>query len=104
LQRVCQAENGVKSYLDNPRSLLTEENRRCPFCKNGHRLRRHGTYERQALFPDPEDPRSIPIQRLLCARKGKTVSLLPDFCLPRRQHGPSILGLFLQAKVVSERF
>jgi hypothetical protein len=25
------------------------------------------------------------------------VSLLPDFCLPLRQHGPSILGLFLHA-------
>ena len=34
--------------------------------------------------------------RLLCARVGRTVSLLPDFCLPRRQHGPSILGRFLE--------
>jgi len=25
------------------------------------------------------------------------VSLLPDFCLPRRQHGPAILARFLEA-------
>lgn len=37
----------------------------------------------------------IAVRRLLCARVGKTVSLLPDFCIPRRQHGPAILGVFL---------
>jgi hypothetical protein len=37
------------------------------------------------------------VRRLCCAVTGKTVSLLPDFCLPRRQHGPGILGIFLQA-------
>lgn len=37
----------------------------------------------------------IPVRRLLCARVGRTVSLLPDFCIPRRQHGPAILGAFL---------
>ena len=37
----------------------------------------------------------MPICRLLCARTGMTVSLLPDFCLPRRQHGPAIVGTFL---------
>lgn len=98
MQRVCAIGGGVKSYLENPRSPLSDEdNRRCLFCPDGHRLRLHGTYKRQALFPDPEAPRSLTIQRLLCVRTGRTVSLLPDFCLPRRQHGPAILGLFLQA-------
>jgi hypothetical protein len=27
------------------------------------------------------------------------VSLLPDFCIPRRQHGPAILGTFLAGYV-----
>jgi hypothetical protein len=26
---------------------------------------------------------------------GRTVSLLPDFCIPRRQHGAAVLGAFL---------
>jgi uncharacterized protein DUF6431 len=97
LQKVCRAEGGVKSYLANPRCLLTDENRRCPICPDGHRLRLHGTYSRQALFPKDGGARCIEIHRLLCVRTGRTVSLLPDFCLPRRQHGPSILGLFLHA-------
>ncbi len=41
----------------------------------------------------------IPVLRLLCPRTGKTVSLLPDFCLPRRQTGPAILAVFLYALV-----
>jgi hypothetical protein len=40
------------------------------------------------------------VQRLLCPITGRTVSLLPDFCLPRRQHGPEILGRFLAAYVL----
>ena len=98
MQKVCRAEGGVKSYLENSRCLLTDENRRCPFCPDSHRLRIHGTYDRQALFPEGIAARLV-IHRLRCARTGRTVSLLPDFCLPRRQHGPSILGLFLDALV-----
>ena len=37
----------------------------------------------------------VPVRRLLCVHTGRTVSLLPDFCIPRRQHGPAILGTFL---------
>ena len=44
----------------------------------------------------------MPICRLLCARTGKTVSLLPDFCLPRRQHGPAIVGAFLSGYAQGE--
>jgi hypothetical protein len=29
------------------------------------------------------------------------VSLLPDFCTPRHQHGPAILGIFLSALVIT---
>ena len=97
MQKVCRAEGGVKSYLENSRRLLTDENRRCPFCPDCHRLRLHGRYDRQALFPRQAVATCLVIHRLLCVRTGRTVSLLPDFCLPRRQHGPSILGLFLHA-------
>jgi hypothetical protein len=99
MQRVCRARGGVKSYVENSRSLLTDENRRCPLCPDGHRLRLHGRYRRQALFPQEEAAKNLAIHRLLCTRTGRTVSLLPDFCLPRRQHGPSILGLFLHAVI-----
>jgi hypothetical protein len=96
MQRVCQVAGGVKDYLKDPDRLISEETRRCPFCAGGHALRRHGWYWRWALFPDPEAPRKIPVRRLYCPRVRRTVSLLPDFCIPRRQHGPAILALFLK--------
>lgn len=99
MQRVCRVRGGVNSYLKDSRVVITGKNRSCPFCpgEKAHRLRIHGTYQRQALFPDPAAPETIPVHRLLCVSTQKTVSLLPDFCLPRRQHGPSILGVFLHA-------
>jgi len=37
----------------------------------------------------------IVVHRLYCPREGKTLSLLPDFCVPRRQHSAVVLGYFL---------
>jgi hypothetical protein len=103
MQRVCAVTGWVKAYLASPGMLATPASRRCPFCHDGHLLRLHGVYLRHALFPDPEAPARIPVVRLLCPRAGRTVSLLPDFCLPRRQHGPAILGAFLLAWAVAGR-
>ncbi|HLF81943.1 MAG TPA: DUF6431 domain-containing protein [Anaerolineales bacterium] len=75
---------------------MSEETRKCPFCSDGHALRLHGWYRRWALLPDPEPARNIWVRRLYCPHARRTVSLLPDFCLPRRQHGPAILALFLK--------
>jgi len=97
MQRVCEFSGSVKEYLRSPGCLVTEETKRCPFCSNAHPLRLHGWYERQALLPHQVTVVRVWVRRLCCAVTGKTVSLLPDFCLPRRQHGPGILGVFLQA-------
>lgn len=40
------------------------------------------------------------ILRLLCAVLGRTVSLLPDFCLPRRQYGTATLAQVATTVVV----
>ena len=95
MHRICQAPEAVNSYLEDPMCLLSSETRKCPWCAEPHRLRIHGWYDRQCLLPGREGAVVIPILRLLCAREGRTVSLLPDFCLPRRQHGAGILGIFL---------
>ena len=99
MQRVCAVSGGVNASQADPECLITPETSSCLFCDDGHRLRRHGWYERQAVFPDPEVPRKVAVVRLLCARTGQTISLLPDFCLARRQHGPAVLALFLEAFV-----
>lgn len=103
MQRVCRFDGEVKRYEEDPYCLLDEDHRICPICDSRHRLRRHGLYRRWAYLPGEAEPRSLPIVRLLCAVTGRTVSLLPDFCLPRRQHGPGVVGLFLHALAIEGR-
>jgi hypothetical protein len=103
MQRICPVPGGVKEYLRNPSCLVTPETRQCPFCprdRKAHRLRILGKYERQALLPGENTAIVVPVVRLLCRHVGQTVSLLPDFCLSRRQHGPGILGLFLTSYII----
>ncbi len=95
MQRICEARGGVPGYMRNPDMLVTPETRRCPFCHDAHMLNLHGWYYRQVILPAGGGCRRIPVRRLRCGLRGKTVSLLPDFCMPRRQHGPAVLGLFL---------
>lgn len=97
MQRVCAVRGGVKAYLLDSDCLLTGETCWCPFCPDRHCLRRHGYYHRWAIFPGEDHWVRIPVVRLLCGVTGQTVSLLPDFCLPRRQYGPAVLGIFLHA-------
>lgn len=94
VQKLLPVGGGLNTYQAAPDLLVDEGSRACPFCGKGHRLRLHGHYRRRVLL---EDGRTtvIPVRRLLCARVGKTVSLLPDFCIPRRQHGTAILAEFL---------
>jgi hypothetical protein len=96
VQRVIKVQGGLKAYSATPDMLETTPGaKECPFCSDKHRLRRHGHYRRFALLPCEQGPVRVWVRRLLCSRTGKTVSLLPDFCLPRRQHGPAIVGTFL---------
>lgn len=99
IQKLCPCPGGVKEYLRKPDRLQTDEALRCPFCRSGHRLRRHGCYKRTAIEPDPQGAEQIPVQRLLCPVVRRTVSLLPSFCIPRRQHGAAVLGGFVAGLV-----
>jgi len=94
VQKLLPVRGGLNAYVAAPDSLVNEVSRACPFCAEKHRLRLHGHYHRRALLQDGRSA-VIPVRRLLCARVGRTVSLLPEFCIPRRQHGPAILGTFL---------
>lgn len=100
MQRICRVRGGVNAYLLNPGALVTEQTRRCPFCADAHLLWLVGWYWRWVVLPTPEEPRKIPIRRLYCRHARRTVSLLPDFCIPRRQCGPGVLEFFLRAYVM----
>ena len=94
MQKLLPIGDGLNAYLAAPDTLVDERARECPFCEKKHRLRLHGHYHRWVLVEDGRTVQ-VPVRRLLCARVGRTVSLLPDFCIPRRQHGAAILGTFL---------
>ena len=95
MQRVCEVRGGLAAYLRNPDMLATAEARKCPYCQSAHLLVLHGWYFRQAILPAGEGCQRIPVRRLRCRATGRTVSLLPAFCIPGRQHGPGVLGIFL---------
>lgn len=98
MQKIARIAVSVDSYTASPLQILTERLLVCPCCPEGHRLWRHGSYRRTVILPGGA-VRVIPVLRLICGYTGATVSLLPDFCLPRRQHGPGILGAFLEALI-----
>lgn len=102
MQKIARVAVSVDSYIASPLQILTETLRICPCCPEEHRLWRHGSYERTVILPRGEI-RTIPVIRLICRHTGVTISLLPDFCLPRRQHGPGVLGIFLEALVFGGR-
>lgn len=99
MQRLCRTTAGIKGYLAGPGGLVNEQSRQCPFCAQAHRLWLYGWYRRWLVLPDPEPPQKIAVRRLYCPHARRTVSLLPDFCIPRRQTGSAVLALFLQAYV-----
>lgn len=97
VQKLLPVRGGLKAYLAAPDMLVDASSRECPFCRDGHRLQLHGHYHRYVLVDGDADPRRIPVRRLLCVPTGRTVSLLPCFCVPRRQHGTAVLARFLEA-------
>jgi hypothetical protein len=96
IQKIIQISGGIKAYLaceaDPP---VPPDAALCPFCAKPHRLRRHGFYTRTVV--DGDAVWDILIRRLLCATTGHTVSLLPDFLVPRKRHSLLVIATFLYA-------
>ena len=99
LQKIIATRACVHEYIAYPQIILTDDLRACPFCSDHHRLQSNGSYERFVIVEGGAQHR-IPVLRLRCVRTGHTLSLLPDFCLPGRQHGPAVLGVFLEALIL----
>jgi hypothetical protein len=100
LQRLCPIPEGVNAYLADPAIILSAERLECGFCATPHQLWRHGYYHRYLLLPAPDESVRIPVIRLFCSTSKRTVSLLPDPCIPKRQHGVEVLLHFLVAFLI----
>jgi hypothetical protein len=99
MQRIVPIRGGVKKYLENLKEVAQGDFVWCVLCPARHRLRHHGWYTRFVILSEGQDAVSIPVCRLLCPDQGKTISLLPDFCIPHHQTGPSVLAKFIFALV-----
>lgn len=67
----------------------------CPNCDKKHPLRKHGTYSRHVcgLFLAPV---LIMVLRYYCPNCGKTVSVLPSFCIPHKRYSAGVVSCCLQ--------
>lgn len=68
-------------YFQNGKQNPYPDIKQCPLCKD--RLIKHGFYQRNILTVNRYYP--VYIRRYKCKHCGKTVSILPDFLIPRFQ-------------------
>ena len=68
----------------------------CPMCRGGF-LRKHGFYERNLVEIGFDG--LIQVRRHICDACGKTVSLLPSFCHPRRTY-----SIFVIIGILTEHY
>ncbi len=71
----------------------------CPQCEAKHPLTGHGFYHRTLV--DAAFDGVIRVRRYLCQSCKRTVSLLPEFALPRLRFSVSVIALFLVARLLS---
>ncbi len=96
IQKILPVPHGIKGYLGHERtSPIPADLQLCPFCTPTHRLRCHGFYARWAITATVM--RRTWVRRLLCPATGSTVSLLPDFLVPRKLFLASVIATFLHA-------
>jgi hypothetical protein len=70
----------------------------CPQCQARQPLIAHGFYSRTLV--DAEFDGTIRVRRYLCRSCKRTVSLLPEFALPYRRFGITVISLFLVARLL----
>lgn len=79
---------------------------KCPHkdCHTPVKMSKHGFYQRYVIAMGFSG--IISIRRYLCEACGRTVSMLPSFCVPRMQYGVEviILALLVAAKHMSAKY
>ncbi len=99
---VIVAEFGpnVQDYAREFAHLTIPRPRCCPHCEALDRLIGHGSYPRNAV--DPQHSTAIRVKRFFCPVCGKTVSVLPTFCLPRRHYQTATIQTVLDLRFAAQ--
>ena len=82
--------------MDEWRDLLPPPLVVCPFPDCMGKLHKHGFYWRWVILLDGARKR-FGVHRSRCARCGRTISFLPDFCVPYKQFGADVIHAALVA-------
>lgn len=73
----------------------------CPQCEAKHPLTAHGFYTR--TLADTVKDSIVRVRRYLCQSCKRTVSLLPQFCLPYLRSSITVIALFLIARLLHQQ-
>ncbi len=71
----------------------------CPFDGCSGRMHRHGFYWRFVVLADGAR-KGFGVHRMRCALCGRTISYLPDFCVPYKHFGSDVIWALLWAVIV----
>jgi hypothetical protein len=95
MQIIFNTEHKVSEYSEPNSDLFPAGPARCPHtgCQAFIRQKSHGFYERNIISAGYIG--KIYIRRYICPVCGKTVSMLPMFCLPHYQYSLAIIILSL---------
>lgn len=97
MQLIFHTEHSAEEFSTQNGSLFPEPPQRCPFkdCALPIRLKKHGYYPRYyvgGIFTGV-----IYIRRYICPVCGRTISMLPVFCLPKFQYsGLDIISMLYE--------
>jgi len=105
VQILFKTEDTPQAYAEG-RGMFPGAPEKCPHkgCHAPVRMEKHGFYERYMV--DWEFAGRIRIRRYICPMCGRTVSMLPSFCVPNMQYGVEIIimALLIAAEYNSARY
>lgn len=87
MQKLFIPRGSLEDYVGGAEYLYPEAPEKCPHsnCGISMKLKKHGFYMRHVI--EAEYVIEIKIRRYKCTVCGRTVSMLPAFCVPRFQYG-----------------
>ena len=94
MQLIFNTEHSAEDFSKKDDGIFPQSPQRCPFkeCALPVKLKKHGYYTR--YFISKTFKGVLYIRRYICPVCGRTISMLPVFCLPNFQYsGPDIIKI-----------
>ena len=95
MQKIFLTDHEIAKYSEKDKSLFPGPPEKCPHkdCHACVKMKNHGYYTRNII--SSEYTGRIYIRRYMCSICGKTMSMLPMYCLPYYQYSLQLIFLIL---------